>query len=65
MPKPRYKAPNWKQCNKALIIRGSLIFWIDEEAIHKWKQSKQDKRGRPRQFSDLAIITMLRRKRMF
>ncbi|POB72584.1 hypothetical protein CRN62_14535, partial [Vibrio vulnificus] len=29
--------------------------WIDEEAIRQWKQSKQDKRGRPRQFSDLAI----------
>ncbi|HDZ3695600.1 TPA: IS5 family transposase [Vibrio cholerae] len=61
MPKPRYKTTNWKQYNKALINRGSLTFWIDEEAIRKWKQSKQDKRGRPRQFSDLA----LRVKRIF
>ncbi|ASJ39822.1 hypothetical protein VVCECT4999_14400 [Vibrio vulnificus] len=55
MPKPCYKTTNWKQYNKALINRGSLTFWIDEEAIRQWKQSKQDKRGRPRQFSDLAI----------
>ncbi|EDP59862.1 transposase [Vibrio sp. AND4] len=48
MPKLRYKITNWKQYNKALINRGSLTFWIDEEAIHKWKQSKQDKRGKPR-----------------
>ncbi|ADV88916.1 transposase [Vibrio vulnificus MO6-24/O] len=41
MPKPRYKTTNWKQYNKALINRGSLTFWIDEEAIREWKQSKQ------------------------
>ncbi|OJI31714.1 hypothetical protein VV99796_00103 [Vibrio vulnificus] len=65
MPKPRYKTTNWKQYNKALINRGSLTFWIDEEAISQWKQSKQDKRGRPRQFSDLAITTALMVKRVF
>ncbi|TOM09979.1 IS5/IS1182 family transposase, partial [Vibrio parahaemolyticus] len=64
-PKPRYKTTNWKQYNKALINRGSLTFWIDEEAIRQWKQSKQDKRGRPRQFSDLAITTALMVKRVF
>ncbi|EJL6271240.1 IS5 family transposase [Vibrio cholerae] len=65
MPKSRYKPTNWKQYNKALINRGSLTFWIDEEAIRQWKQSKQDKRGRPRQFSDLAITTALMVKRVF
>ncbi|EKO4254888.1 IS5 family transposase, partial [Vibrio parahaemolyticus] len=65
MPKPRYKTTNWKQYNKALINRGSLTFWIDEEAIRQWKQSKQDKHGRPRQFSDLAITTALMVKRVF
>ncbi|WP_347116654.1 transposase, partial [Vibrio cholerae] len=39
--------------------RGSLTFWIDEEAISEWKQGKQNKRGRPRVFSDLAITTAL------
>ncbi|AAO07375.1 Transposase [Vibrio vulnificus CMCP6] len=65
MPKPRYKTTNWKQYNKALINRGSLIFWIDEEAIREWKQSKQKKRGRPRFFSDLAITTALMMKHLF
>ena len=55
MTKPRYKTTNWKQYNKALINRGSLTFWIDEEAIAEWKQNKQGKRGRPRRFSDVAI----------
>ena len=65
MPRPRYKTTNWKQYNKALINRGSLTFWIDEEAISEWKQSKQNKRGRPRRFSDLAITTALMVKRVF
>ncbi|WP_260847458.1 transposase, partial [Shewanella algae] len=65
MPKPRYKTTNWTQYNKALINRGSLTFWVDEEAIAEWKQNKQGKRGRPRQFSDLAITTALMVKRIF
>ena len=59
MPKPRYKTANWKQYNQSLINRGSLSFWIDEEAISGWAQSKQNKLGRPRRFSDLAITTAL------
>ncbi|MDN3617163.1 IS5-like element ISVba2 family transposase [Vibrio gallaecicus] len=65
MPKPRYKTTNWKQYNQSLINRGSLTFWIDEEAISGWTQSKQNKRGRPRRFSDLAITTALMVKRVF
>ena len=40
MPKPRYKTTHWKQYNSPLTNRGSLTFWIDEEAIAEWKQSK-------------------------
>lgn len=65
MSKPRYKTYNWKQYNQALINRGSLTFWIDEEAIREWKQVKQNKRGKPRIFSDLAITTALMVKRIF
>ncbi len=65
MPKPRYKTTNWKQYNQSLINRGSLTFWIDQEAISGWAQSKQNKRGRPRRFSDLAITTALMVKRVF
>ncbi len=65
MPKPRYKTTNWKQYNQSLINRGSLTFWVDEEAISSWTQSKQNKRGRPRRFSDLAITTVLMVKRVF
>ena len=65
MFKQSYKTTNWKQYNKDLINRGSLTFWIDEEAIAEWKQNKQGKRRRPRRFSDLAITTALILKRVF
>lgn len=65
MSKPRYKTTNWKLCNKTLINSGSLTFWVDEEAIAEWKQSKQGKRVSPRQSSDLAITTALMVKPAF
>ena len=65
MPKLLYKTTNWKQYYKALINRGSLALWIDEETISEWQQSKQSKRGRPHQFSDLAVTTALMVKRVF
>ncbi|BCL73818.1 hypothetical protein TUMSATVNIG1_58040 (plasmid) [Vibrio nigripulchritudo] len=64
MPKPR-KTTNWRKHNNSLVNRGSLTFWIDEEAITEWKQPKQDRCGRPRLFSDLAITTALMVKRIF
>ncbi len=66
MSKPRYKTTHWKQYNHAFINRGSLTFWIDEDAIAKWKAKlEQPKKGRPRVFSDLAITTALMVKRIF
>ncbi len=66
MPKPRYKTTNWKQYNQSLINRGSLTFWIDEEAIEQWKaEVRHSKKGRPRLFSDMAITTALMVKRIF
>ncbi|ATF08838.1 Mobile element protein [Candidatus Enterovibrio altilux] len=41
------------------------MFWIDEEAIQLWNQTKQGNYGRPRLFSHLAITTALMVKRVF
>ncbi len=65
MAKPRYKTTNWKRYNQALINRGSLTFWIDEETVQLWKQIKQGNPGRLRLFSDLAITTALMVKHVF
>ncbi|ATF09930.1 Mobile element protein [Candidatus Enterovibrio altilux] len=36
----------------SIIKRGSLTFWIDEEAIQLWNYTKPGKHGRPRLLSD-------------
>ncbi|HBT8871659.1 TPA: transposase, partial [Klebsiella pneumoniae] len=52
--------------NKALINRGSLTFWLDEQAIKSWYDtSPSSARGRPQRYSDLAITTVLVIKRVF
>ncbi|MDZ1045240.1 hypothetical protein M2F72_29900, partial [Klebsiella pneumoniae] len=33
------KATNWPTYNKALINRGSITFWLDDEAIQAWYES--------------------------
>ncbi|EJB6748246.1 transposase, partial [Escherichia coli] len=64
--KQKFKIINWKTYNKALINRGSLTFWLDDEAIQAWYESATpSSRGRPQRYSDLAITTVLVVKRVF
>ena len=52
----RYKTRNWKQYEAGLIQRGSIIFWINDDAIDQWNPEAKDKiRGRQEEYSDLAI----------
>ena len=54
--KATYRIRNWNQYNKALIKRGSLTFWFDEEAIAAWyEEERTGRRGCPRTYSDGAI----------
>ena len=58
--KPRYKITNWAKYNEALVHRGDLSFWISDEVIQAWKHKNDEcRQGRPFQFSDLAIETLL------
>ena len=52
----RYKIRNWKQYEAGLIQRGSISFWINDDAIDQWNPEVKDKtRGRQEEYSDLAI----------
>ena len=43
----RYKIRNWKQYEAGLIQRGSISFWINDDAIDQWNPEAKDKtRGR-------------------
>ena len=65
-PKKGYRVRNWKDYNEALVNRGSITFWFNEECIRRWKSEQGKKgRGRPEQYSDLAIETGLTLKALF
>ena len=52
----KYRVRNWPEYNKALIARGSLTFWVDEQAVSTWRRRGSPQgRGRPRIYSDTAI----------
>lgn len=55
-----YRIRNWSEYNKALIQRGRINIWIEEEALQKWHSTSCTGRaGRPETYSDDAILTLL------
>ena len=46
----RYRVRNWPQYDRALINRGSITFWVDEEAVQAWRAEGPPgpRGGRPR-----------------
>lgn len=66
MGKAKSKIVNWKDYNKAQVARGSVTFWIDQEAIDTWHcKEHHGGRGRGHKYSDHAIQTALAIKGVF
>lgn len=64
--KTKYRIHNWSDYNKSLIQRGSITIWLSEDSIKKWMASnKEIKRGRPRIYSDDAIMAALMIRSVF
>jgi len=55
----KYHIRNWSEYNKALINRGSLTIWFSESAIKGWLAHNPKGRGRPKIYSDEAILCAL------
>src|SRR6201993_1082882 len=52
----RYRIRNWREYNRALINRGRLTVWFDEQAIAGWRHTEPARGpGAPRLYADLAI----------
>src|SRR5215813_4203807 len=52
----RYRIQNWRAYNRALINRGCLTVWFDEQAIVAWRNTAPATGpGAPRVYADLAI----------
>jgi len=57
---PTYRIRNWPEYNRALIQRGSITVWIEENAVKNWFSSYHTcQAGRPATYSDDAILMML------
>lgn len=66
MSKKDYRVRNWNDYNEALVQRGNIFIWFDEESLKDWhKRSKTSGRGRPKEFSDQAIRCALTIKAIF
>ena len=64
--KKSYRIRNWSEYNKALVGRGSLTVWFDQESVDSWHNTMlTGKRGRPQCYSDLAIQCCLTLKMVF
>ena len=58
--KRTYKLRNWPEYNAALVKRGSLTLWLSDKVIAGWKNTqKTGKPGASKDYSDLAIQTLL------
>jgi hypothetical protein len=58
-PKSAYRIRNWKQYNDALVRRGSLTLWVEQETLQAWRYHGPSQRGAQFRFSDLAIECLL------
>src|SRR3954462_15072021 len=57
IPRARYRVQNWPEYDRALQRRGELTVWVTPEAIAAWCPPRTGRRGRPRDYSDVAIET--------
>ena len=67
MAKKAYRVRNWSEYNKSLKQRGSLTVWINEKSLRHWYATHQKTKqgGRPKVYSDLAILTILTLKHLY
>jgi IS5 family transposase len=58
--KYQYQTHNWNQYNMALIQRGNISFWIDQETLDNWRnEQKTGKKGASNTYADVAILLCL------
>lgn len=59
MKKTQYRVRNWAKYNAALINRGNLTVWIEEEALQAWQYSGPTPRGAQYVYAEAAIQCVL------
>src|SRR3954462_3361804 len=54
-----YRIRNWKQDNRALVRRGSLTLWVEQDTIQAWRYQGPAQRGAQYEYSDTAVECLL------
>jgi Transposase DDE domain len=57
IPRARCRVRNWPEYDRALQRRGGLTVWVAPAALAAWQPPRTGQRGRPRDYSDVAIET--------
>jgi len=63
--KSAYRVTNWKDYNQALVQRGSLTVWIDQQALDAWHHQGPTRWGAQFTYSDPAIQCLLTLRAVF
>jgi len=64
-PKILYRVKNWSEYDKALVQRGSIIFWLSDDFEKTWLYTGEKQRGSQFDYSEQAIVVMLTVKEVF
>lgn len=59
IPKQKYRITNWAEYEAGLRQRGSITFWMSDEAVSGWYAARRTTPGGQQCYSDLAIETSL------
>jgi Transposase DDE domain len=59
IPKARYHVKNWRDYDAALRRPGDLTVWVTPAALAAWAPPRSGQRGRPQQYSAIAVETGL------
>ena len=57
--KARYRIRNWPKYNAALVNRGRLTLWVEDEALQAWRYSGPARRGAQYVYAQAAIQCVL------
>ena len=60
-----YRIRNWREYNRALVQRGSLTVWVDQEALDTWNYQGPTQWGGQYVYSDAAIQCLLTLRAVF
>jgi len=64
--KGQYRVSNWPEYDRALVNRGNITVWFEEEFLRQhWRGQGTGKRGAPLRYSDTAIQVLLMLKSLF